>query len=134
MVVYENAQLFNRFHNAGQAIFQLRKNGFERVDLNQVQKLLLALDVVIQPRQRNAARPADVAYRSAFVTLLAENLRGVAQNHLKFFLALGLDVYKRQHIFSEGNWAVRAYAVRQDECEGRRLAARSHQFLSLIHI
>src|SRR5271170_946484 len=90
MVVDKNAQLFHGTINAGQTIFQPRKNGFESVDLNQVQKFLLALDVVIQPRQRNAARFADVAYRSAFVTLLAENLRVVAQYYLKFFLALRL--------------------------------------------
>src|SRR5580704_5697189 len=83
MVVNQYTQLLDWTRSPGQLLFQAGDDRFERVNLNQVQELLLALNVVIEAGQRYSAGTADVADGSAFVTLVTENLRGMPQNYLK---------------------------------------------------
>src|ERR1700691_2622630 len=97
MIVDKNAQLFDGVTDASQAFFEPRNNGLKCVDLNQVQEFLLALDVVIQPGERNATRAADVAYRSSLVTFIAECLGGMPQDHLQFLLRLALRHRRSWH-------------------------------------
>src|ERR1700693_2970846 len=107
MVVDEDAQFLYRSGGFRKSFLETCHDRFKSVDLNQIQKLLLALDVVIEAGQRNSAGTADIADGSAFVAFIAEHLGSMPQNDLKLFLRLALG--DRQSWHRRGRQSVRTF-------------------------
>src|SRR5215469_4594998 len=86
VIVNENVQPLDGVRYRGQALFKARENRLECADLNQVEQLLLALNVVVEPGKRHARRTAEVTDGSAFVTFFGEDLGRRLENALKLAL------------------------------------------------
>src|SRR5271170_880733 len=66
--------------NILQPRFEFFKNGGECVLLNQEEQALLGLAVMIEASQRHAGGAGKIAHGGAFITLGAEDLRGVVED------------------------------------------------------
>src|SRR5208283_443873 len=80
MVVYEYANALFRVVAGSQPFAQALDDAGKRVALDEIKQLFLGLEVVIEPGQRDAAQPGQVAHRSSFVTVAGENLGGAIEN------------------------------------------------------
>ena len=83
MVLNKNAQAFFGACDTGEPLLEPPQNAGEYFALNQKQKFLLALEVVVQTGERNARGAADIADRSTLKTILGKDSRRVAQNKLQ---------------------------------------------------
>src|SRR5579864_6565585 len=83
MIMNKNAKADSRIRDTFQVAMKLSQDRLKCMDLNQIEELLLAFDIIIQARQGNAARTADVANGGAFVALLGENASGMPENHIQ---------------------------------------------------
>ena len=76
----ENANALFRIAHTLQTRLQALDDGGESMLLDEVEQPLFRLEVVIKPGQRHAAGAREIAHRSAFVSLFAENFGGVGQD------------------------------------------------------
>src|ERR1035437_7482829 len=80
MVEDEDPDALFRVVHPVQPSFQALHNRGEGMLLNQIQQPLFRLEVVVKSRQRHAARAREIAYRGAFVSLLAEDLSSMSED------------------------------------------------------
>src|SRR5208337_2837713 len=64
------------------------------VTLDEIEQLFLGLEVVIEPGQRDAAQPRQVAHRRPLVALAGEDLRGAVENLCQTAVKAGIAVWR----------------------------------------
>src|SRR5437868_10983755 len=80
MIQNESANPLLRIADVLQPVAQAFDNGREGVFLNQVEQSLFRFEVVVQARQRHAARPRKIAHGRPFVSLFIEHIGGMHQD------------------------------------------------------
>src|SRR5262249_434796 len=86
----QRAQTLPGFEQPAYSALEALQDARKRMYLDEIEELLLALEIVVETRERNATGPADVADRSPLEALFTEHARGLAQNALQ--LGLGVAV------------------------------------------
>src|ERR1700737_4653266 len=83
MVLNENLEPLFGSVGAVEALLQPPEYAGEYVLLNEIEKFLFALEIVIKPGKRHTCGTADIADGGAFKTAIGKDLRGVMKDVLK---------------------------------------------------